>query len=1184
MRPSADSKVDIPFVLVSERSCHVRIPKVYTERLSNNLRSRVAAGTVALKLSWTGMQPSDDGAYVGWTGATTSRPAVEIPRELAMCVRLISQGGGNAATDTVSVEFLPSCPNATHVELKPLAVDDWEIIELQSAYIEHHLLAQVGVVAPGQSIPVWAPAGKSPADPSPPLVRMLVGVVDSGGRKPRCARLTKQTSVTISGKRRFSGFPLLPSPYSWSQQVASRVRVLAMGEFCSLAYCANSCLVVVHPDFGRVFGGAVKYGGVAASAGTEKSAHCTNWMNIPCAMLYRSKGCASNGRDSDNVGSRGTSPKALRAHHVWVRFHRCIPRGHIAVSLALRLKCGLEVMHGAHLRAIMHFPVVRRVFHEAPIGRREPLLLRLIECGAGEDRDTSADRRGSACSYRPSISSACAVACKQAVAAFVLWLGYCHTTPVGPIVCLDKSVFRLPMQLSPRAVLCEVFDENECNAMLANSGGVCSHYTKGNDDISTLLRIGCACATHSTPSQCRNDLDYFRANAAVHRRNDAEMPLAAVPSVCVDETTGIRRRMIIFNRLYGFYRRSAPIKRAQTHMSPLISRNVARTRIISFQSCYTGSLLVQGRAGSGKTSFVSAMTHKFCDGANGLAYAMRVRCRRLRGQKRMAVKAIFEGVWRQAESLAPALVIWDDLDELCPVRPHNAAPQVHWLAEVLSSLVYRSRESMDARDHTWRHRQAVLRRITSMDDHGEAAALPSFACVGVMGTTSSHPRQALHPSLLRSGLFDGSECVSLLYPKETARRDILRTLLQDCDDGDGTKISVDIDDQDFMYFASVMDGYSLRDISVVVHRARLSAIIGAASMHSDGHCALRQSGPGASLGVGAPHAESPKCLLAVRGRDIRQAIANFIPSSHRDLPLFRSNVCWGDVGGLFDVRHALKETLEYPVRFARLYACAPLRVPAGVLLYGPPGCGKTLLAGAVATECGLNFISVKGAELLSKYIGASEQSVRELFSRGAAASPCVLFFDEFDAIASRRGSGGTGVTDRVVNQLLTFLDGIEDRGGVYVMAATSRPDLIDPALLRPGRLDKQLFCGFPETLAERMSILAALTRTISTGEDEHVAHESMGWSEDLLYTIASSRLWRHTTGADLRAVLYTAQLRAIHETGREKILLRHVQYALLRNSSLSAEDHQRYSAMYAAFRDKGTPRTHCGVPLRSALR
>jgi peroxin-1 len=194
-------------------------------------------------------------------------------------------------------------------------------------------------------------------------------------------------------------------------------------------------------------------------------------------------------------------------------------------------------------------------------------------------------------------------------------------------------------------------------------------------------------------------------------------------------------------------------------------------------------------------------------------------------------------------------------------------------------------------------------------------------------------------------------------------------------------------------------------------------------------------------------------------------------------------------------------------------ASAPLRLRTGVLLYGPPGCGKTHAVSCAAAATGMRFISVKGPELLNKYIGASEAAVRELFQRASAAAPCILFFDEFDAIAPPRGHDSTGVTDRVVNQLLTELDGVEGLRGVAVLAATSRPDLVDAALLRPGRLDRLVFCGLPDELA-RLQILRALTRRLPLADGV-----DLGWvagrSADL-------------TGADLSAVLSEAQLAAVH--------------------------------------------------------
>nr|CAD7603750.1 unnamed protein product [Timema genevievae] len=245
-------------------------------------------------------------------------------------------------------------------------------------------------------------------------------------------------------------------------------------------------------------------------------------------------------------------------------------------------------------------------------------------------------------------------------------------------------------------------------------------------------------------------------------------------------------------------------------------------------------------------------------------------------------------------------------------------------------------------------------------------------------------------------------------------------------------------------------------------------------------------------------------------QDFEEAIDNFVPLSLQGVQFFHdSSRSWDDVGGLKDVKQILVEVLQWPSQYPDVYAQCPLRHQSGVLLYGAPGTGKTLLAGVVAHECGLKFISVKGPELLSKYIGASEEAVRNIFQKAQSAKPCVLFFDEFDSLAPRRGHDSTGVTDRVVNQLLTQLDGVESLQGVWVIAATSRPDLLDPALLRPGRLDRAVLCPLPDE-EDRLSILQSLSRRLTLDADV-----------DLKQLAVSTKGF---TGADLQAILYTAQL------------------------------------------------------------
>lgn len=327
--------------------------------------------------------------------------------------------------------------------------------------------------------------------------------------------------------------------------------------------------------------------------------------------------------------------------------------------------------------------------------------------------------------------------------------------------------------------------------------------------------------------------------------------------------------------------------------------------------------------------------------------------------------------------------------------------------------------------------------------------------------------------------------------------------------------------------ATQSEGYLPADLKDLVERAVHEAAIRSTQELAGSTSASEQT-----------QTQNSATKLDLTMADFHSAQEGFTPLSLRDVKLEKSTVAWSDIGGLHETRRVLRETLEWPTKYAAIFASCPLRLRSGLLLYGYPGCGKTLLASAVAKECGLNFISVKGPEILNKYIGASEKSVsalfmkdviiiaayaecffdfqvRDLFDRAQAAKPCVLFFDEFDSIAPKRGHDSTGVTDRVVNQLLTQMDGAEGLDGVYVLAATSRPDLIDSALLRPGRLDKSLLCDMPSE-QDRIDIMRAVSSKVHL--DDSVSLEA--WSQRT----------EGFSGADLQALLYNAHLETIHES------------------------------------------------------
>eukprot|EP01106_Pelomyxa_sp_JSP_P005730 TRINITY_DN190_c0_g2_i2.p1 TRINITY_DN190_c0_g2~~TRINITY_DN190_c0_g2_i2.p1 ORF type:complete len:379 (-),score=110.27 TRINITY_DN190_c0_g2_i2:91-1227(-) len=239
--------------------------------------------------------------------------------------------------------------------------------------------------------------------------------------------------------------------------------------------------------------------------------------------------------------------------------------------------------------------------------------------------------------------------------------------------------------------------------------------------------------------------------------------------------------------------------------------------------------------------------------------------------------------------------------------------------------------------------------------------------------------------------------------------------------------------------------------------------------------------------------------MAVTQEHFRGALGQLNPSALRETVVEVPNVTWDDVGGLEDVKRELKEVVQYPVEHPEKFKKFGMEPSKGVLFYGPPGCGKTLMAKAIANECQSNFISIKGPELLSMWFGMSEANVRDIFDKARGAAPCVLFFDELDSIARARGTshgdaGGAG--DRILNQILTEMDGVGKKKNVFIIGATNRPDILDPALLRPGRLDQLIYIPLPD-LPSRLSILKAVLRKSPVAPDvdlEYLAKITPGFS------------------------------------------------------------------------------------------
>ncbi|XP_029170437.1 nuclear valosin-containing protein-like [Nylanderia fulva] len=308
---------------------------------------------------------------------------------------------------------------------------------------------------------------------------------------------------------------------------------------------------------------------------------------------------------------------------------------------------------------------------------------------------------------------------------------------------------------------------------------------------------------------------------------------------------------------------------------------------------------------------------------------------------------------------------------------------------------------------------------------------------------------------------------------------------------------------------------------------------------------------------------SPERLstLCIEHGDFETALRVVQPSAKREGFATVPDVTWDDVGSLQDIRQELQMAILAPVKHTEHFNALGLNAASGVLLCGPPGCGKTLLAKAIANEAGINFISVKGPELLNMYVGESERAVRQCFLRAKNSMPCVIFFDEIDALCPKRTEGDNSATSRIVNQMLTEMDGVESRQGVFLMAATNRPDIIDPAVLRPGRLDKILYVGLP-TASDRVDILRAVTKNATKPKlAADVDLNQVGYNDKC----------EGFTGADLAALIKEAGMEALKEIiagyGQSEISMQHIYRAFDKvQPSVREKDikyYEKFSKLYS---------------------
>ena len=469
-------------------------------------------------------------------------------------------------------------------------------------------------------------------------------------------------------------------------------------------------------------------------------------------------------------------------------------------------------------------------------------------------------------------------------------------------------------------------------------------------------------------------------------------------------------------------------------------------------------------------------------------------------------------VFKEAQENAPSIIFIDEIDSIAPKRE-----------EVTGEVEKR-----------------VTSQLLSLMD-----GLQSRGKVVVIGATNRP--NAIDPALRRPGRFDRE--IEIGVPDRDGRLEVLEIHTR------GMPLAEDVD---LKKLADVTHGFVGADLESLAKEAAIRA--------------LRRILPEINLEAQSIPGDILNKII-VKMADFQDALKEIEPSAMREVLVEIPDVTWDQVGGLEDVKEELREAVEWPLKYPDLFAQLNATPPKGLLLYGPPGTGKTLLAKAVAHESESNFISVKGPELLNKFVGESEKAVREVFRKARQASPCIIFFDEVDSVAPTRGSsmGDSNVTERVISQFLTEMDGLEELRNVVIIAATNRPDIIDSALLRPGRFDRLLFVPPPD-LEARKQIFKIHTRKTPLAEDvnlDELARKTDGY-----------------TGADIASLANTGVMLALREHISKakdpedakkrakglKVAKRHFDEALQKIKPMSTDELKMYERFSEQFSDSARPK------------
>ncbi|XP_074280438.1 peroxisomal ATPase PEX1 isoform X2 [Silene latifolia] len=1051
-------------------NCFVSLPLSLLETLESTHPTRQLPPFLPLQL--ISLSSDDVICHVSWSGSPSSSPAIEISQEFAACIGLPDR-------TIVRVRALPNLPKASLVTIEPVTEDDWEVVELNAQLAEAAILNQVRIVHGNMTFPLWLHGN-----------RVVTFTVVSMLPDKTAVQLVPGTEVAVAPKRRMKS--------------ADHCRNSSFGHL-NRAHPFQKVLLRVQDPHNKLIQecnlGGVTMGVELTSIALVHPETANNYMLEPLQVVVivprlssvmkiessrnqaLKKQLSSSGKDL-NVKVPTNNERDFPYAIVRLVFSESASKGHLMLCWSLRRY--LRVRFHSWLYVQSYFENGKK---DDPSFSLSPCQFRILRNSKDPGSNTTdvldasnnlEDKLSNLTSSLdmnetdfslpgelvPSVSyvtpdtvdgktgtpSNIKDRLKGLIHAWIMaqLRAISSMTEVKPTSLVLGPATFLSFKLMAKG---SAPHDKQKTTAIETAEDTTLTVQSGNEMLYILCSSG-----ESLLGQKYSAYELEIGGDQFTRYNDdlklfcENLSLATHVSynTCAD---------YVFNQTY------ASTVSSLSWMGTAASDVVNRLTSLLSPDCGThplpGHVLIYGPPGSGKTSLSLAASKSLEENKDILAHTVFIGCSAFAIEKE-SVRQMLCHHLSEALDNAPSIVVFDDLDSIITSSGDTEGSQMSASVVSLASFI-----------------------AEIMDEYGEkrnnSCSLGPIAFIACVRALDSIPE-----SLTASGRFNFH--IQLPAPSASERVAILRHEIQ--------KSSLQCSDDVLLDIASKCDGYDAYDLAILVGRTIHAAICRYLPSHEAAEDQMRPS---------------------ITADDFLQARQDFLPVSMRDISKAAPDggyIGWEDVGGLVDVRNAIKEMIELPSKFPTIFAKSPLRLRSNVLLYGPPGCGKTHIVGAAAAASSLRFISIKGPELLNKYIGASEQAVRDVFSKAAAAAPCILFFDEFDSIAPKRGHDNTGVTDRVVNQFLTELDGVEVLTGVFVFAATSRPDLLDAALLRPGRLDRLLFCDFP-AVQDRLDILRALSKKLPLSDDvdlEAIAVITDGFS-----------------GADLQALLSDAQLAAAQE-------------------------------------------------------